>query len=213
MCARALQNDLALYAQRVDDGRNAGGVDVELVDVDEDLAAADVERLFERGHALVGQRGVLAALALAQTRLAHFRKREVLDGARAVRYAVELAVVRKHVVSVLRLGDIDLDHVAAHLDRAADRRERIFRMIAPVAAMGDDEHVVAVRAVELRAQPLRARRLLRDGAARRRRGSRSRAADKRNRGRSRKQTHRQNANSLHSQFPFLDKRFTVGPHK
>ena len=96
---------------------------------------AQVEHLVQGRDALTR---VLGAEPRARVELAQLGQRVILDQPAAVGRAIERLVVDDGQLAVAGQMHVELDPVGAELERALERRHRVFRAVAHRAAVADD---------------------------------------------------------------------------
>jgi hypothetical protein len=125
----------AVLAQQRDDGR---GLRLLQVEIDADLAGAEGEDLFERGHPFLLPRGAHPA---ADVQRLQFGQGEVTHGQfRAAGVGFHRGVVHADQRAVFRGADVDFDEVAAQLDGLAVGGQGVFRDALVCTAVRDDIH-------------------------------------------------------------------------
>ena len=134
-CQAAFDKRLAQHSRTFEQRMDAV-VELEaLIDVHDGAALANQERLFERRDLPV--RG--DTLSGPQADFADRVERDVADAAATGRRAVDACVVHQDEHAVGGHFQVDLHDIDAPVDGAAKRRKRIFRVVAPVAAVRGDE--------------------------------------------------------------------------
>jgi hypothetical protein len=108
------------------------------VDVDSDPAfLGDIQSLVEGRHFKIGK---LPGESRAQIQRADLLKGHVGDPALAVGHAIDGWVVHQHQLSIAGGSDVQFYEIHAGVNRGLNRRQRIFRMVMMLAAMGAGQY-------------------------------------------------------------------------
>ena len=111
---------------------------IALVNVDEHLALAQVQHLFQGGHFVAGYH----SMSGSQTQFLHLLQCQVRYLALAVGGTVYSGIVNDHQFVVLGLPYINLNHVHAHLNAALECLNGVFGRVAPVAAVRHNGYIL-----------------------------------------------------------------------
>ena len=134
--ALAFDENLLRDAQLLGDGQYEVVVFVALVDVHHDTVLAGFECFAQRRHPqAVGDDVVSPAQLAAADRVVG----DVADAALAAGRAVDGVIVAEHQYAVFGQFQVKLHDVYAHADHRFDGRNRVFGVVAPVAAVRSDE--------------------------------------------------------------------------
>ena len=134
----ALDENLFRDSQFLRDGQHQIVVFVPLIDVHHDAGLAGFQRFAQRRHPqAVGDDVVGPAQFAAAYRVVG----DVADAAFAVGGAVDGVVVAEYQHAVFGQLEVQLHDVDPHADNRLDGRNRILGVVAPVAAVGGDQHL------------------------------------------------------------------------
>ena len=135
----ALDEHLVGHAQFLGDGQHKVVVAIALVDVHHNAILAKLQCLPQGGYLHAGNGDAVTAL---QVEPQQFVVGVVADFLAPRRASVECLVVAQHQDAVLGELQVELHDVDAHADDRLDGRQRIFGIVAPIAAMGHHDDIV-----------------------------------------------------------------------
>ena len=134
----ALDEYLIGHAQLLGQGQHEIVMLIPLIDVHHDTVLAHGQRLAQRGHRVAGYPCMVRRTQpAAPDRIAA----DLRHASPAGGHAVDRVIVHQHQHAVGRELQIEFHHVDAHADHAFDGSDRIFGIVAPVAAMRRHQHL------------------------------------------------------------------------
>ena len=116
-----------------------------MVDIDDDPVLADFEGLAEGRDLEAGLDGAMGSL---EVELQQFVVGIVADAAVAGGHAVERRIVVEHQDAVFGHLEVQFHDIDPHADDGFNGRDGILRIVAPVAAVRDNDNVFRIRIMQ-----------------------------------------------------------------